>query len=522
MPVEMPYLAVQKVHVIFKTHLDIGFTDLSSTVLQKYVDIYIPRAIDLAERMNRDGSKQFIWTVGSFLVDYYLRHAGSAECERMEWAIQKGYISWHGLAATFHTELMDRRLLDFSLDISHDLDRRFGKKTIGAKMTDVPGHTIAIVPSLAAHGIRYLHIGVNAGSPMPHVPELFVWKNGDADVIVHYSDDYGKPLVIDGFDEAIEYAYTGDNTGPQSEDKIRAIMDGIRKKYPNAEVFASTISAYAQSVSRIQPSLPVITEEIGDTWIHGCGTDPYKVGCYNDLLQCKEQWIADGRLREGTEEYHDFMMPLMLIAEHTWSSDFKKYVFDFTNWQKSDFQEARRRDSTSFDLVPPGYKSLEAIIRLETALFRNGATTGSYSLYEKAQAEQTAYLTEALAALPPDLREEGKAVLRQRKPVKSEPCGERIWPGQFFSIGKYRAKIGAAGALEHLQVKERVVVENGGCAELSYEIFDAVTVKSSHYRYNVRLKNNLDWTEADFAKPGLETVPELSLSIITISEPTRP
>lgn len=337
----MGYQNIKKVHVIFKTHLDIGYTDFSSVILQKYVESYIPRAIELAEQMNQNGEKQFIWTVGSFLVDYYLNRAEKPARERMEQAIRKGYISWHGIATTTHTELMDRELLDFSLDISHNLDKRFDIKTIGAKMTDVPGHTIGLVPALAAHGIRYLHIGVNSGSPVPHVPELFVWKCGDADVIVHYSADYGTPLIIDGFDEAIEYAYTGDNMGPQSAEKIQELMKEIQEKYPNAKVFASTISAYTESVLSIKDTLPVITEEIGDTWIHGCGTDPYKISCYCDLLRCKEQWLSDGRLQKDTKAYHDFMMSLMLIAEHTCSVDIKKYLFDFYQLAKSASVQSR-------------------------------------------------------------------------------------------------------------------------------------------------------------------------------------
>jgi len=34
------------VHVIFKTHLDIGFTDLAARVRAEYHDRFIPQAID--------------------------------------------------------------------------------------------------------------------------------------------------------------------------------------------------------------------------------------------------------------------------------------------------------------------------------------------------------------------------------------------------------------------------------------------------------------------------------------------
>ena len=38
-----------KIIVLFKTHLDIGFTDFSANVVKKYNEIYIPQAIRVAE-----------------------------------------------------------------------------------------------------------------------------------------------------------------------------------------------------------------------------------------------------------------------------------------------------------------------------------------------------------------------------------------------------------------------------------------------------------------------------------------
>lgn len=39
-------MVMKKVHVVFKTHLDLGFTDLASNVLANYNSSYIPKAID--------------------------------------------------------------------------------------------------------------------------------------------------------------------------------------------------------------------------------------------------------------------------------------------------------------------------------------------------------------------------------------------------------------------------------------------------------------------------------------------
>lgn len=63
----------KKVHVVFKTHLDIGFTNLAAHVLRQYMEEYIPKAIALADTLEAEGGRaQFVWTTGSWLIRYYL------------------------------------------------------------------------------------------------------------------------------------------------------------------------------------------------------------------------------------------------------------------------------------------------------------------------------------------------------------------------------------------------------------------------------------------------------------------
>ena len=71
---------------------------------------------------------------------------------------------------------MNPALFSAGLDIAAKLDARYGKKTIAAKMTDVPGHTVGIIPLLAERGVELLHIGVNSATPVPDVPEIFRWR----------------------------------------------------------------------------------------------------------------------------------------------------------------------------------------------------------------------------------------------------------------------------------------------------------------------------------------------------------
>jgi hypothetical protein len=195
-----------KVIVVFKTHLDIGYTDLAETVLKNYRESFIPASVELTFKANAEGRLRFVWTVGSYLVYHYLSHPDvpKPHKNRLEEALRLGWIRWHGLACTTHTELMDTALLRFNLSLSKELDAQFGKTTIAVKMTDVPEHTIAMAPYLAEAGIEYLHIGVNSGSRMPNVPRLFVWRYNASDVVINYAGAYGEVSVLPPSGEGAE------------------------------------------------------------------------------------------------------------------------------------------------------------------------------------------------------------------------------------------------------------------------------------------------------------------------------
>ena len=67
--------SIDTVHVVFKTHLDIGFTTYAADVIDRYIDDYIPGAIALAESLQdgEDGAG-FVWTTGSWLIQRALDH----------------------------------------------------------------------------------------------------------------------------------------------------------------------------------------------------------------------------------------------------------------------------------------------------------------------------------------------------------------------------------------------------------------------------------------------------------------
>lgn len=505
----MDYQKIKKVHVVYKTHLDIGFTDMGQNVLDRYVNEHIPHSVRLAREMNGDGNKKFIWTVGSYLIDYYLHNADDCARKELEEAIENGNICWHGLAVTSHTELMDMELFRYDLELAKRLDRQFGKNTTAAKMTDVPGHTIAIVDALADYGVRFLHIGVNASSMVPETPGTFVWEHNSKRVIVQYSAQYGAPGYVEGMDEVLEFAHTGDNLGPQSAEAVEAEFQRISALYPNAEVVASTLDAYAESLIAVEGKLPVIREEIGDTWIHGIASDPWKVSRFRALVGLKNQWTAEGKWSKDTPGYDTYMMNLMLIAEHTWGLDYKKYLADFKNWTKEDFNRARKADDTTLEFLTNRNAQMLDVLDMDFKRYRGGKFTGSYRQYESSHEEQKEYLHKALGGLPEKLKAEAVNVLEACVPKREELAAREAGVGELLEISGWKVSVDGTGALRRLERNGKDWAKDGVIGRLGYETFNALNCVENYYRYNRAFYENGCWSEGDFSKPGLEFVEDL-------------
>lgn len=507
-------MSIDTVHVVFKTHLDIGFTDLAERVIERYEKEFIPKAIQLAEQLEAEGGKErFIWTTGSWLIERYLGRASSKERSALEAAIAKGYIHWHALPFTTHTELMDASLFRYALSMSQRLDRRYGKRTIASKMTDVPGHTLSMVPLMQQAGIRYLHIGVNRASKRPAVPSLFRWQAPcGAEIIVNYAENYGDRVEIEGLKDALVFAHTGDNCGPPSIGDIRDEFKRISANYPGANVIASTMDAFAEKLLDVKDRLPIVKEEIGDTWIHGVGTDPLKLAKYRECLRLRNQWLEEGRWTEDSTEYNAFSEALSLIAEHTWGLDLKKWLPDFIHYAKPDFQDARRRDEVDPSAIPEKYQYIGAFALNEMdeyskMLFEDVDIRKTYSFMEASWAEQRAYIDAAVGALDEEKRQAVNEAFAKLEPKWPEALGDRLLkPFETVVAGMFRVAFALDGSL--IQLKDPFgkswVTESVPFGLYRYEVFGPENYDQWFQEY---MQNRLEthmWADADYNKPGFE------------------
>lgn len=488
---------MKKVIVVSKTHLDLGFTDYAESIRRKYIDTFIPEAIDLAERVNTDGKKYFVWTTGSWIIKEALK---DENCKtKLLKALKAGNIVPHAMPFTTHTELLDTDTLDFGLSIVDSLDEIRGRKTVAAKMTDVPGHTKGLVPMLAKHGIKLLHIGVNGASALVEVPPCFLWKNGDSEVVVIYSGAYGGAFESELTEEILYFDHTLDNHGAPSPEKVLAHFDEIQKQYPGYEIIAGTIDDFADAIWEKREKLPVFEGEMGDTWIHGAATDPYKSACLRTLMRLKDEWLSEGSLLRESEEYKDFSDALLCIAEHTCGMDSKTWFSDYGHYLKKDFIRARKKDKVSFRHL---FSDMPQSILPLVSLFDGRRKRGYYSVIEKSWSEQREYIDKALSALSAEHKREAEkeiALLIPEKPIEFKANGKRE-----AEFGGWKLEINENGGIGALSFKGESIIRSNNEALITYRSFCNKDYDYWLKHYSRDLHETAVWALGDFARPNLK------------------
>ena len=489
---------MKKVIVVSKTHLDLGFTDYAENIRQKYINKFIPEAIELAGQVNTQSKKSFVWTTGSWILKQALEYGTQEQRVNLENALKNGNIVPHAMPFTTHTELLDEDTLEYGLSIVDCLDCIRGKKTISAKMTDVPGHTKALVSLLARRGIKLLHIGVNGASAVPEVPPCFLWKNGNDEIVVVYSGDYGGAFKSDLIDEVLYFDHTLDNHGAPSPDKVISKLNKIKAEFPDYDVQAGTLDDYAEAIWQVKDKLPVVEDEIGDTWIHGSASDPYKSAALRELMRLKGKWLADGSMKRNSEEYKGFTDNLLCIAEHTCGMDTKCYFADYENYIKADFQRARKRDKIivrhPFRDFP--YNILNIINKTHNKC--------SYSIIEKSWLEQRKYIDKAVSYLSAEHKEQAQKALSSLVPGYYLTLRDaENFNGTAKAFG-YELQINGYGGIGRLTCDGKEIIKNNDRPFAEYRSYTSKDYDFWIGHYTRNFAKNRAWSYPDFARPLLK------------------
>jgi hypothetical protein len=524
---------VRRVLVMFKTHLDVGFTDTETAVIDAYFRQHIPRAVQTAQELrSRGGHERFVWTVPAWLLYTYLEQSRGSARRAAEAAVVAGSLAWHALPFTWFTELLDESTIRASLGFSRRLDERFGRTTTAARLTDVPGHSRGLIRPLAEAGVSFLDVGCNPGCVAPQVPfqggaellapsefdapdpdnlqwlehepvhqdhnaggdevahlavegsnsprtHLFMWEDpaGNDLMVLYHPHAYGSTVRIPGTDLAVSMRVHGDNQGPHTIESVEAAYRSLAAKFPGAEILPTSLTEIGDALRPLAPELPRLTAEIGDTWIYGTGADPRRTSGMRELLRARRRWIDAGRLDEGGEADLEFLEDLIVAPEHNWGLNTSVYLRRWDTYATEELAAARQDD--------PGFAALD--------------TEWSWKRERPARAAE---------GLRSPLREEALGFLADLVTTGPPADGPDVDGAAVLDNGTLRAVIDpATGGISSLVDRRsgREWTNADGLGEFSYQVFSAEDYVTFNQAYNTA-----SFAHNDFAKPGLSAYPAQS------------
>jgi hypothetical protein len=474
---QTPNARIRRVLVMFKCHFDAGFIDTQTAVVHKYFNDYFPRAIQIAGDLRAQGGHRYVWTTGSWLVYEYLEQASAEDRKRMEQAIASNDIAWHALPFSWQTEMIDQSMISGALALSQSLDRRFGRTTTGAKMTDVPGHTRGLVSPLANNGVKFLDIGVNDASTPAALPPIFLWKDSSgASLPVMYHHGYGGVTEVPGSDLAIAIVVRGDNSGPHTPEEIAKIYADLAAQFPQTEISAANLTEIANAADPYRSNLPVITQELGDTWIHGIASDPLKVARYREVARLRDQWIASGKFHANDATDLALLRHVLLEVEHTWGTDTKTWL-DFDNYKPADL--SRMLDTKNYKVVQFSWE------------------------------EKRSDLFEGIATLPAPLRAEAQSAIARLAAVEPLPSAHaKRYPvdkkieTRHFLLG-FDPSTGAISQLRNKKTNREWASQANPLALFTYQ---TLSQKDYDRFFAAYITSKADWAFKDFGKPNIEKI----------------
>jgi len=350
---------IEEIILVYESHFDIGYTHLASETIHNYRTRTIEGALDVVDKnKNLPVEQQFVWTIPGWPMKKILEDwegQTPQRRQRVRDAFRDGHFAVHALPFTMQVELMEPEGMVRSLGYASKLARDAGKPLpTGAKMTDVPSHTKFTPTLLKNAGVNFLHLGCNPGSAPPEVPFLFWWEGPDGSrLLTMYSASYGNSLFPPDdwkYKTWIAMMMGSDNKPPPSPEKVREHIKAIQEKLPGVKVRIGTIGDFGDRMVKEDLSdLPVIREDMPDSWIHGpmCNPDGviltrkavpelFAAEALNTLLG---SWgVASGDVAGSIADGYENSV---LYYEHTWGgaidwvckySPAKNNIGQVSNW----------------------------------------------------------------------------------------------------------------------------------------------------------------------------------------------
>lgn len=417
---EQKDVIVRHVHLVFSHHLDVGLdvnpnkitkgcVGFATSIVRRYFDTYIPRAIDMANKMRlrTTSSRRFSYQIHPWIANLYVNcvswsvsdgcenlSVSSVSCpseedvERFDDAVRRGDIVWSHSPFNVDPEIVgDPDLFVHLVTIANDLDARYGIERNATRVwsnVDVKGFARSAIPLLKKAGYEALYVGQNGGPTPPAEAKtekglqpvvgdknatMFRWQDptSDEEIVVMYVDGYGgfasrDACIVTSDGIALASYYRSDNAGPpESVAEVDAIFDHLEYTFPHASIEASSFERFAREAltSKVVNALPSTTLDWGDQWITGMSTDPFRLATYREMVRARRDCVNRGDCDPSSPSMRNFTRFIAKNVEHTqgvqneeWSPGIAGPLQDLnadrSHWSNEEFNKVHNADENKF------------------------------------------------------------------------------------------------------------------------------------------------------------------------------
>lgn len=549
---------LEEIVIVYKSHFDIGYTQLASETIQDYRTKTIEDALNAVEKnRNLPLEQQFVWTIPGWPMKKILEDWDGQTPERRQRirdAFKDGRFAVHALPFTMQIELMEPEGMVRSLVYSSELAREGGRSLpTGAKMTDVPSYTSFTPTLLKNAGVDFLHLGCNPGSTPPEVPGLFWWEGPDGSrVLTMYSAVYGNSLFPPDdwkYKTWIALMMGSDNKPPPTPEKVRSHIKEIHEKLPGVKVRIGSIGDFGdQMIEEDLSALPVIRQDMPDSWIHGpmCNPDGVVLArkALPDLLAAEmldtllDNWHVD--TADIVDSIADGYENSMLYYEHTWGGAVdwickylpaKNNIGQISNWFYGQQWKADLK-TDKYDRHLDSWEEHSRYARKAGKFAADSLQSGLETLarsvnavsYRKVAFNPLPWKRDAIVdgSLVKDIPPGGYRTL----PVEAVSSTRPVKAGNTFENSRFKIVLeperGAIGSLMDKRSGRELVDSSGayGFGQYLHEQFSADEVAAYCRNYIRGEKNEPGWTKyswayAQIGKPNLPPASEMPYRALT-------
>jgi hypothetical protein len=525
---------VKEIVVVFKTHFDIGYTDLVTNVLTRYRTTFVDNAMKLIDdSQNLPADRQFVWMIPGWPLEQMLWPGQTARRrEEILRSLKDGRLAIHALAFNTETESLDLEDLVRGMVFSTDLSRENGLPLPrAAKMTDVPEHTW-IMPTLLKHaGVDFFQVGCNGGSAPMQVPPLFWWEGPDGSrVLTSYSPHYGTELIPPDdwpYPTWLALIVAGDNHGPPTAAEVDKLLKQAAEEMPGVKVKFGRLEDFYNAIIAEKDKIPVVRGDMPDTWIHGFESMPIETKlAWNVRPLESAAGVLDTELRAAglntpplgpllAKAYED----TLLYSEHTFGMDSKKaggwrYGADweqaraagkYARFEKS-FDDKRDYIRAAADIVTNAFNE-----RLELLAQNVSASGPRVVVFNPLPWKRSGEVTANTPGGPvhffaDDVPAGGYKTFKPpagQGSREDSPAGSTMIKNNFFRLEVDAAR-GCITSLTDLKTGRELVAtrDENGFGQYLHERFDATNVATFIQNYSPVWKEK-SWVYQDFGKPNM-------------------